>query len=537
MASRKPINPVIEREPRDPRVIHPQRVAVSRHGVVATAHYEATRAAVQILESGGNAIDAAVTAAFSLGVCEPAASGLGGQTVMMIYDAESRRKIALDGSSRAPHRIEPGELPKPDRFRGHMATTVPATPAVLGYALERYGTKPLTEVLEPAIRMAEDGVRVSPLHHFLLKRELKHLREGTAAPFLLRGGRTPYGTGALFQQPVLAATLRRLAKAGIEDFYQGEIARRIHADMEANGGLIRDDDLAQIPWPIERRPLATTFGNMRAFTFGPPGAGQTLVEALNVMNQFTDKQRDPDTPKGAVLLAEVLRKANLDRNDRPYDPNLYPQEWGEDMTQPDRAKRIARRLKKRLPGHGETTHLSVMDRFGNVVALTQSIERVFGSFAAGPDLGFLYNNYMSAFEFQDMAHPYYLRPNAVPWASVAPTIVFRGRRPWLAIGSPGSERIVSAIVQVLLRLDKQGAYEAVEAPRLHCSVKGRVSLEATRMRDDIVQALEKRGFEIDVRDPYSFYLGCVQLVMRTRRGELLGVADPRRDGAAQGARA
>jgi gamma-glutamyltranspeptidase/glutathione hydrolase len=175
-----------------------------------------------------------------------------------------------------------------------------------------------------------------------------------------------------------------------------------------------------------------------------------------------------------------------------------------------------------------------MDSEGNAVGLTQSIERVYGSFSASPELGFLYNNYMSAFEYQDISHPYYLRPNAVPWASVAPTLVFRGHKPWLAIGSPGSERIVSAILQVLLRLERGATpFDAVEAPRMHCSIKGKVSLEGTRMRDDIPLLLRRRGFHISIRDPYSFYLGCVQLVLH-EHDEFIGVADPRRDGSAKG---
>jgi gamma-glutamyltranspeptidase/glutathione hydrolase len=174
-----------------------------------------------------------------------------------------------------------------------------------------------------------------------------------------------------------------------------------------------------------------------------------------------------------------------------------------------------------------------MDRDGNVVALTQSIERVYGSCCAAPELGFLYNDYMSAFEHEDISHPYYLRPNAVPWASVAPTIVFRGRRPWLAIGSPGSERITPSILQVLARLQSLTPLAAVDAPRLYCSLKGRVSLEASRMRDDLPRALQRHGFEVDRRDSYSFFMGCVQLVLH-EKGEFLGVADPRRDGSAAG---
>jgi gamma-glutamyltranspeptidase/glutathione hydrolase len=507
-----------------------------------------------MLAAGGNAVDAAVAAAFALGVVEPAACGLGGQTMLLLHLGADGRKLCLDGATRAPNRTPPGGLRSSAHLRGHRATTVPSTPAVLAYALKHYGTKPLDEVLAPSIELAEEGYRISPLQHYLTRRELKYLRKHSAGALMLRGGKTPYPIGAVFRQPVLAATLRRIAEAGVEDFYQGEIAQAIHADMVANDGLLRDDDLARIPWPTERRPLATHFGAMRVFTFPPPGAGRTLIEALNLLAQFPEAARDPDSPRGALLLAHVIRKANLDRADRPEDPVLFAQELdlGEDITHLDYAKRVARRIKGRLlrdvaplddvptappvggPHSGETTHLSVMDAAGNVVALTQSIERVYGSFSASPELGFIYNNYMSAFEYQDISHPYYLRPNAVPWASVAPTIVFRGPRPWLAVGSPGSERIVSAILQVLLRLERGATpFDAVESPRLHCSVEGKVSLEATRMRDDIPRLLARHGFTIDARDPYSFYLGCVQLVLR-QEGVFLGVADPRRDGSAAG---
>jgi gamma-glutamyltranspeptidase/glutathione hydrolase len=201
------------------------------------------------------------------------------------------------------------------------------------------------------------------------------------------------------------------------------------------------------------------------------------------------------------------------------------------MLSPDYARRIAKRIRT----SGETTHLSVMDKYGNVVGLTQSIERVYGSCAASPDLGFLYNNYMTAFEHDDISHPYYLRPGAIPWASVAPTIVFRNREPWLVLGSPGSERITASLLQVILRLCKQEPFEAVDAPRLYCNLQGDVSLESTRMRDDIPDVLTDKGFSITERDPYSFYLGCVQLVLNAN-DKLLGVADPRRDGSAAGPR-
>ena len=143
--------------------------------------------------------------------------------------------------------------------------------------------------------------------------------------FFLRNGERPLPVGSLFKQPILAQTLRRLAEKGIEDFYLGRIAASICEDMQANNGFIQKDDLANIPKPIEREPLSCRFGNMDIRTMPPPGAGRTLVEMLNILRKFPGKTRNPDTPEGALLLAEVIRRAQLDRRDRPFDPNFYPQ--------------------------------------------------------------------------------------------------------------------------------------------------------------------------------------------------------------------
>ncbi len=533
--SRRPLDADLL-DPSDRRVVYPQKVGVSTKGMVSTQHYLATQAGSDILNQGGNAIDAAIAAAFALGVVEPTASGLGGQTMMLIHLAEQDRTFCLDGGSRAPNRTPPGALGRAEQLRGYRAATVPSTPAVLGHALRHYGTKSLEEVLVPAIHNARYGYRISPLQYYLSKRELKYLKLFPSRKFFLKNGERLYPIGSFFKQEVLAQTLDTLAKEGIEDFYQGSIAKLIHDDMEANDGLIRDDDLAQIPWPVERQSLETDIFGKTVHTFGPPGAGRTLIQALNMLEQFPKNILDPDMPLGVLLLAHVIRKANLDRSDRPADPSLFAQELelAEDITDLNYAKRVSKRIERRMFGKGDTTHLSVIDRFGNAVALTQSIERVYGSFTASESLGFLYNNYMSAFEYQDITHPYYLRPNAVPWASVSPTIIFNNKDPWLSIGSPGSQRIVSAILQVLLRLERGATpFDAVEAPRMHCSINGRVSLEATRMRSDIPKLLESHGFSIDIRDPYSFYLGAVQLVLN-QNSEFIGVADPRRDGSAQG---
>ena len=512
----------------------PQRVAGSWKGMVSTAHYAATAAGVRMLEQGGNAVDAAVAAALALGVCEPSASGLGGQTMMLVHHAASGTTVAVDGSSRAPHRavIDTFTNLAADRRRGHLATTVPSSPATYAHVLERYGRFSWATVMEPAIVLAEEGFEISLLQHRLARRERKHLQRHSAGPLFLQDGRRARRAGTRFVQPALASTLRRLAERGYEDFYLGETARLIHEDMEANGGIIRADDLAQIPHPVEREPLSGRFGRNDALTMPPPGAGRTLMEMLNIHQSLPRQLQDIDTPDGAVCLARTIRQGLIDRRDRPFDPNLYSQVTDKRMLNRRYAREVAGQIAAPHT-HGETTHLSVMDSHGNAVALTQSIENVYGACAASPQLGFLYNNYMSAFEYEDASHPYYLRPNAVPWASVAPTIVFRGGTPWLAIGSPGSERIASSILQVLIRLRNSSPLAAVDAPRLHCSLHGVASVEASRVSTDVLEALERHGFEVDRRDAYSFYLGCVQLVMNDG-GRLIGVADPRRDGAADG---
>jgi gamma-glutamyltranspeptidase/glutathione hydrolase len=522
--------------PESAPILETLRAPTSRRGMVATQHPRATAIGIEVLQAGGNAVDAAVACAFALGVCEPAASGLGGQTMMMIYDPSSRKRVALDGSSRAPHRAVPGRLAEEQLRRGHKASTVPSTPAVLDYALRNYGTLPLARILAPVAELAEEGFAVSRLQRTLTRRERLHLKSRSAGPLFLIDGKKSPPVGHVFTQPALAATLRRIARRGVQDFYTGRIARAIHADMVRNGGLIRKDDLAQIPWPIARRPIRGRYGDHVVLTTPPPGAGRTLIEMFNILTRIPESMRDLDTPRGAIVLAEVIRQAFLDRRDRPFDPNFWAQIDERTMINPDYAAQVARRTRRRVRSHGETTHLSVMDGSGTAVALTQSIERVFGSCEVTPELGFLYNNYMSAFDYTDISHPYYLRPNAVPWASVAPTVILRKRRPWLVIGSPGSERITPSIAQVVLRLlGGESLYEAVEAPRLFCSVDGVVSLEAERMPEEIPRALERYGFEVKVRDPFAFYLGCVQAVQYDGK-RFRGVADPRRDGAAGGPR-
>lgn len=520
--------------------------AKSRHGMVSTASGVATDAGVQMLEKGGNAVDAAVAAAFCLGVTEPQASGLGGQS-MALLRLGSGQLIALDGSSRAPFGLDSRNVPSQPLKLGVKASTVPSTPATLGYLLERYGTLSLREVLEPSIIAAREGFIFSALQHKLLMREFTKM-DGQATAVFLKNNR-PMHAGEKVIQLDLAFCLEKIADAGWLDFYQGEIASMIVKDMKERGGFISEIDMGKVPIPVEREVLRTTYREYNLATFPPPGAGRALVQIMNTLENFSPEELTPDTPLYAVILAIAFRAALMDREKSPTDPALYPQEMNKWMLDKNYATIVAQRIKKLaamrgvLPytpprTAGETTHLSVADNQGNMVGITQSVELVFGAKTVAKNLGFFYNNYMSAFDYKDILHPFYLLPGMRPWSSVAPTLVFNGETPKFLLGSPGSERISTSLVQVLTRVldGGQDLADAVAAPRLHASSTGRVSMERERFVPEVVAALTDVDFEISKRGAYSFYLGCVQALQlpQSPNEMFYGVSDPRRDGTAKG---
>lgn len=527
-----------------------QRNGASPHGMVASAFPDATEAGVRMLSQGGNAADAAAAVGLALGVCEPQASGLGGQSIALAHlDGDT---FALDGSSRVPSLAHVDRLGGSRELRlGYRATTVPSTPATLGWLHRRYGRLPWREVLSPAVEIARDGYAITPLQHRLQERELakfKKVDSRSGMRYFLAGGSVPYRPGDLFRQPELADVLEHIAGEGVEAFYGGDIAAQIDADMRAHDGFLRAEDLALIPWPVVRPAVRRRYRTVTLATMPPPGAGQVLLLVMMMLNHLQLTALKSVDPANAHFLAESLRKSFLRRIDRPFDPNTYAQVRNKTLLSRAFARRLAESIRDTVDPSlptvdpdvgdiGETTHFSVMDDAGNAVAVTQSIELVYGSKAAADGLGFLYNNYMSALETDEPSHPYYLRPGAVPWSTAAPTIVFRGGKPWIALGSPGSERIFSSLAQVISRIvdGSMSIDAAIDAPRLHCTVGGRVTLEAERFDSDIVERLGSAGYQIDKVEPYAFYLGCVQAVLCRQGGAgFQGSADPRRDGTAEG---
>ncbi len=520
----------------------------SENGIVVTAFHEATKAGVQMLRNGGNAVDAACAASMALCVCEPQSSGLGGQGMAMLH--LNGKTFALDGSSRVPSLARNASIDKYERTFGYKSATVPSIPALIGYLHLEYGRLEWAEILEPAIKLASQGYIISPLQHQHQVNLLDSFVKSTSrsgARYFLKEGKEPYLAGDLFVQKELAALLSILAAEGPRSFYIGKIARQIEEDMLANDGLIRQEDLAYIPWPVVRKPVQAMYRNVRVSTVPPPAAGRDLLLVLQMLNNAEPAFISQITPESCRILAETIRCALLQRQQHPIRPDLYRQEEDKTMASPVFAGNLYQSIIQRKMEHNpislylnsgnDTTHLSVMDKDGNAVGISQSIESLYGCREAADGLGFLYNNYINTLEVQDPSHPYYLRPNAVPWSSLAPAILFVKDQPWIILGSPGSDRIFSALAQFIVHLidGHAGLYDAMERPRLHCSPGGELSLERDRFAVDIVRALQQDGYQIETRNPYSFYHGAVYAAMRCQtKKEFQGVAEVRREGCVLG---
>ena len=525
------------------------KCAWSANGMVSTAFPEATRAGVEVLEAGGNAIDAACAAAFALSVCEPQASGLGGQSMAILHTQD--KNLVLDGSSRVPSLAHLSRMDSEQMLTGYRATTVPSTPALLGYMHFTYGRASWRTVLEPAIRIAKEGYRITELQHRLQKREqdlFLNVHSQSGARYFLKDGKEPYVVGDKFVQNDLAQLLRFISEEGVKEFYAGEPARQIDQDMKDNNGFLRYEDMALIPWPVLRNPLHRRYRGLSIYTTPPPAAGRTLLLILLMLGNFPAKLLKKRSPESYHFVAETFRKALLNRKERPFDPNIYPQlPQDKRILSLDFAKMLATSIQDKIdptlpladlfPDDNDTTHLSVMDKQGNTVGITQSIERVYGSHTAAKGLGFLYNNYMSSLETKDPSHPYYLRPNAIPWSMSAPVILFRRKQPWMVAGSPGSERIFSAVAQFLSHIIDEDLpiSDAMEAPRIHCSIGGKLSYEKGRLDDKVVEYLKNVGYKMDAREPYAFYMGAIHAIIKTQTMDgFQGVAEIRRDGTAAG---
>jgi gamma-glutamyltranspeptidase/glutathione hydrolase len=525
-------------------------------GMVSAQNRLSAEAGAQVLADGGNAVDAAIATGFSLAVTLPRAGNLGGGGFMLIHDAKSGENVAVDyremapqGATRDMYLDENGDVDTQRARFSHLAAGVPGTVAGFYYAHQEFGRLSWQRLLQPAITQARDGILVSYDFAELLKRRQSTLcRYEAACGYFYKQGSVPYEVGELFIQEDLANTLQLIAEQGPDAFYKGKIAAQIIAEMQRGGGLIDAASLAAYR-PVARSAVRGTYRGYDIVTMPPPSSGGIhVLQMLNILEHFPVAELEPGSADSVHLLTEVARLAYADRSKHLGDPGFYevPVKW---LTSKAYAEELAATIDFRKARNSEdiapgvaplsesddTTHFSIIDAEGNVVANTYTLNFSFGSAIAVAGAGFLLNNEMDDFSAKaGVPNAYGLlggEANAVvagkrPLSSMTPTIVFADGKPWFATGSPGGSRIITSVLQMIVNMIDHGMNlaAATAAPRMHHQWFPDVLQLESGFSSDTILLLEQRGHTVmDAR--YS--MGSLQSVGIVG-GVFRGASDPRR---------
>ncbi|MBI3797060.1 MAG: gamma-glutamyltransferase [Deltaproteobacteria bacterium] len=547
-------------------------VATGRQGMVVTAGDQASEAGIEMLRRGGNAVDAAVAASFAISVIRPQSTGIGGGGFFLLYLAKSKETLAIDCRERAPIRatgdmfVRDGKAVADLSRNGPLAVAVPGLVAGLVEIQEKYGTMPLKEVIAPAIRLADQGFPIYPQLAQALAYRAKLLGDSPTTRAIYFREDRPLHEGELLIQKDLAKTLGEIASQGKKAFYQGKVAEALVKEVQARGGLIAQEDLDSYRVRY-RPPLTGTFRGAQVHVMPPPSSGGVLIlQMLNVLSGFPLPQFGFHTPKAIHLLAETMRLAFRDRARYLGDPDfvqvptamLASESYAADLrAKIDLAKATpSEALPASSPGKVEstsTTHLSVIDKAGNAVATTQTVNLYFGSGVMVPGTGVLLNDEMDDFSAQ-LNNPNAfgllgetdanaIAPRKTPLSSMSPTIVTRDGKVILIAGSPGGSRIISATLQILLNVLAYDLSlpEGMFAPRIHHQwVPDELLVEVQKgnQPEGLVPALQQMGYKVtlvedtgDGRTPF----GNVQAIqVDLASGQITGVSDPRGEGRPHG---
>ncbi len=533
------------------------------HGMVSAAQPEAVEAGLEALKAGGNAVDAAVATALVQTVVDPQMCGIAGFGCLHVYDPRRGVHECLDFHGRAPLATQPdmwehlliGESEDGFGFLlegrvnevGYGAITSPMTLRALDAAITRYGSGSvkLATLLEPAIGYAEQGFMVRPhvaayWSQVPTEGRAPHAEMLTALPATRKIYAKPDGAlrkvGEVLKNPDMAKTLRRIRDHGADDFYSGAIASRITADMKAHAGLIAEADLAAAQ-PETSKPLWGTYRGLRLATNRPPGGGVMLVEMLNILEHFDLKAMGHNSPDYIATVAEAMKIATVDKDNKVGDPRFVKVPLDE-LTSKAYAEPLAARIRRgektsvpRVKGKAkesaDTTHVVAVDENGVIATMTHSLGTPSGVVTDG--LGFMYNGAMAVFDPRP-GRAGSLAPGKSRFSSLAPSILFKDDKPFLAIGAPGGTYIAMGILQVILNVVEFGmsAADAVAAPRFNATSD---TLDITnRILRSTEAELKRRGYSVR-RWPLTFHFAGVHAI-RIVDGHLDGGADPGRDGMA-----
>ncbi|NNK95948.1 MAG: gamma-glutamyltransferase [Desulfobacterales bacterium] len=532
--------------------MHPKQ---GRNGMVVTSHFLATQSALDVLKNGGNAIDAAVTAAFSLAVTQPRSGNIGGGGFMLISSEQANQVLAIDYREKAPSQATEEMFLNKDgsvnsdisRF-SHRAVGVPGTVAGLALALKEFGTISLQQALAPAIKLAHDGFVVTPRFSSGLKTVEKRLRtwKATEEIFYKPGG-TYYEPGDLFVQKDLAATLQRISDNGAKEFYQGKTAQLLVEEMSKHGGLITLDDLKNYA-PVIREPVHGNYRGYDIYSMSPPSSGGAhVIQILNILEGYPISDLGHNSATTIHLMAEAMKRAFADRSRYLGDEDfikvpmagLISKAYGEslrgtiDSSAANPSKTIAPGKPMEFES-SETTHFSIVDNYGNAVSNTYTINFSYGAGIIVQGAGFLLNNEMDDFSSKPgVANAYGLiggkanriEPNKRMLSSMSPTIVKDHGRNFLVTGSPGGSRIITTTLQVIMNVIDHGLniQSAVSAPRIHHQWLPDELRVEEGLSPDTIKLLYGMGHEIKRKSS----MGAIQSIMIDDQ-VMYGAADPRR---------
>ena len=531
--------------------VHPEK---AKNYMVVSQNSLATDVGYEILQQGGNAIDAAVAVGFSLAVTLPRAGNLGGGGFMLIYKADSNKVHSIDYRSAAPN-LAKSEMYLTNsgvkRF-GNIVNAVPGTVAGLIKAHKEHGKLPLKKVLKPSIDLAKKGFKVSYDLNYALKWAKDHLQANKVSKkkFYINSNK-PLPVDSLFRQPNLAKTLSLISRKGKKAFYSGEIAEWIVKDAKLNGGLIRKDDLASYK-AKSRTPIETSYRGYRVVSMPPAASGGlVLLQTLNILENFNLSELGHNSASSLHILSESMIRAYADRTRFHGDPDFY-QVPVKSLLDKNYAKKRANSINlsqktppdEISPGKGiqldeskDTTHFSIVDSEGNAVANTYTLGSSFGSGVTVPKGGFLLNNQMRNFSHLyskseevslSTSEANKLESGKRMISTQTPTLVFNPEgNLQMILGSPGGGRIPNIITQVISNIidHKLGFGEAVISPRINQRVKGNLEME-TGFSPDTLSILRTKGHVLKS----STTMGSVQAIF-IKEGYLYGVSDTRRPGA------
>ncbi len=540
--------------------VHPVYAA---NGMVASQEAIATNIGVDILKRGGNAVDAAVAVGFALAVTLPEAGNLGGGGFMLVHLATTGETVAIDYREKAPAAAtrdmfldaEGNADPKLSRWSG-LATGVPGTVAGLALALQRYGTMSLAEVMAPAIALAESGVEVTPgLAEALAGSHDTFANYPASAAIFLKPDGSDFAPGERLVQSDLANSLKAIAKDGPDAFYRGEVGRLIAAQMARSGGLITTDDLADYE-AVAREPVRGTYRGYDIVSMPPPSSGGThIIEILNILEGYDIGALGFGSAKTIHLMAEAMKRAYADRSEYLGDSDfvgvplkgLTSKGYAEALRATIDPEHATPSVEIKPGGpipyeSNQTMHFSVVDKDGNAVSNTYTLNFLFGSGLVAEGTGILLNNEMDDFSAKPgVPNAYGLiggDANAVeagkrPLSSMSPTIVLKDGKTFLVTGSPGGSRIITTVLQVIMNVVDHGmnVAEASAAPRMHHQWLPDELRVEDGFSPDTLKLLEAMGHTVAVKST----MGSTQSIMRRDDGALFGASDPRRpDGLAAG---